>query len=176
MREAFTCLSPYLLGIGKCLISYDYEKLIGTNKFAQMLIHNNEFHNQSTAILIQNVHPDVLHDTYTGSNHSYTEDNWCLQQSLLEQGVCSIETTKDTDTLGKYLCIVPTSKYDCLLRHIQTIFDSQMELIGDGDLNDKCRSLYGKTPMAGTEQRLTDMDSMRAATVLQCLALTEQRH
>ena len=115
MREAFTCLHPSLLGIEKCLISYDYEKLIGTNKFAQMLIHNNEFHNQSSAIPIQNVHPDVLHDTYTDSNHSYKEDNWCLQQSLLEQGVCSIETTKDSDTLEKYLCIVQTSKHDRLL-------------------------------------------------------------
>ena len=48
-----------------------------------------------------------------------------------------------------------------------------MIMIGDSKLNDKCRSIYGKTPMAGTEQHLTDMNSDRAATVLQCLALTE---
>ena len=176
MREAFTCLNPSLLGVEKCLITFDYEKQVGPNKFAQMLIHNNEFNHQSSAIPIYHVHPDVLYQTYTDTNHSFTEDNWCLHQSLLEHGICSIEPTKDSDTLGKYLCVVPTRDHDRLSRHIQMVFDSKMDVIGNGDLNDKCLALYGNTPMAGNKQRITNMDLTRAASVLQCLQLTEQRH
>ena len=49
-------------------------------------------------------------------------------------------------------------------------------MIGDGNLNDKCLEQYGNTPLAGREPRPKDMDSNRAATVMQCLHQTEQRH
>ena len=176
MRTAFTYLNPSLLGVEKCLISFDYEKQVGPNKFAQMLIHNNEYHNQSTAIQIRNVHPDVLNAAYNDPNYTGSDESWCLHQSLLEHGICSIETTKESETLGKYLCIVPMVKHDSLLQLLTSIFDSGMHMIGDGDLNDKCLECYGNTPIVGTEQRLTNMDTDRAATVLQCLQRTEQRH
>ena len=109
MREAFSSLNPSLLGIEKCLISFDYEQHVGADKFAQMLIHNNVLHNQSTAIPIFNVHPDILNQTFNDPDHTDMEDDWCLHQSLLQHGLCSIETTKDTPTLGKYLCVVHLS-------------------------------------------------------------------
>ena len=176
MREAFSCLNPSLLGIEKCLISFDYEQHIGPNKFAQMLIHNNVLHNQSTAIPIYNVHPDVLNQTYNDPDYKDMEENWCLHQSLLEHGLCSIETTKDTATLGKYLCVVHNDKHDRLLRQIQLTFESFMDRIGDGHLDDKCLAQYGNTPTAGRDPRPKDMDSARAATVMQCLQQTELRH
>ena len=176
MRTAFSYLNPSLLGVEKCLISFDYERQVGSNKFAQMLIHNNEYHNQSTAIQLRNVHPDILNVAYNDPDYEGTDECWCLHQSLLENGVCSIETTKESETLGKYLVIVPVIQHDRILRRLTQIFDTGMHTIGEGDLNDKCIERYGNTPIVGTEHRLTDMDATRAATVLQCLTRTEQRH
>jgi hypothetical protein len=176
MREALTYLNPNVLGVEKCLISYDYEQHIGPYEFAQMLIHNNVFHNQSTVIPIYNIHPDVLNQTFHDPDPpTDMEDDWCLHQSLIRYGLCSIEPTKDTDTLGKYLCVVSVEKHDNLLRRIQFVFESLMHHIGDGDLADKCAHQYGNTPMAGREARPKDMDSARAAMVLQCLQRTNQR-
>ena len=141
-----------------------------------MLIHNNVLHNQSTAIPIYNVHPDVLNQNYNDPDYTDMEENWCLHQSLLEHGLCSIETTKDTATLGKYLCVVHNDKHDRLLRQIQLTFESFMDRIGDGHLNNKCLAQYGNTPTAGRDPRPKDMDSARAATVMQCLQQTELRH
>ena len=112
MRKAFACLQPHFLGPEKCLISFDYKKLVGTKKFAQMLIHNNKFHNNTTVIPIRNVHPDVLNHAYEDSSQPFEERNWCLHQSLLEKGVCLIKNTKETNSHGKYLCVVSTKIYD----------------------------------------------------------------
>ena len=51
-----------------------------------------------------------------------------------------------------------------------------MHRIGDGHLNDKCLTQYGNTPTVGREPRPKDLDSARAAMVMQCLQRTEQRH
>ena len=139
---------------------------VNGDKYCNMLVQNNNFHNNTCAIVLHNVHKDVFtkYFKHPGDNNFKGE----FTQFLYSVGVQLVEPTNRTDETGTFICVVHNRDRENIQSILKGLFDNHSHCIWDSSYHNRCSQLFNQYPLVGYNQHRPCQRQATHNAVLAC--------
>lgn len=104
LQKVFAEILSKFLGAHCTIVPCNYHKELGGQKYWEMLERNNDFHDNTYAIMLHNVHHETLTEEFHHPSDKKFNNN--LYNYMSSIGVQFVEPTNNTAMTCKFICVV----------------------------------------------------------------------